>query len=81
MCIHDMLAGQHPRQITAGWVYLRFHGGHCGGSYSSQTLQVSTRGITACLDRGLDLYEFFNNDAHGSAVENAHALRRFVNPP
>ena len=27
LCIHDMIEN-HPRLVTAGWVYLRFHGDH-----------------------------------------------------
>ena len=28
LCIHDMI-DDHPQLVTAGWVYLRFHGDHC----------------------------------------------------
>jgi uncharacterized protein YecE (DUF72 family) len=38
LCIHDLLEG-HPLEITANWVYLRFHGDHYGGSYSPRFLR------------------------------------------
>lgn len=76
LCIHDKIE-DHPRKITAGWVYLRFHGGR-EGSYSSQALSASAGRIDEYLSDGLDVYAHFNNDAHGWAVENAKDLRRYV---
>ncbi|MBI4526771.1 MAG: DUF72 domain-containing protein [Deltaproteobacteria bacterium] len=35
LCIHDMI-DNHRRVITAGWVYLCFHGDRYGGCYSHQ---------------------------------------------
>jgi uncharacterized protein YecE (DUF72 family) len=75
LCIHDLIA-DHPRQITADWVYLRFHGVNAGGSYTRQALRAQTRQIEQYLDYGLDVFAYFNNDAHGYAVQNAADLRR-----
>jgi len=77
LCIHDLLDG-HPREITADWVYLRFHGGRAGGSYSHQFLTAQARRIRQWLDDGLDVFAYFNNDVHGHAVRDALALRRYV---
>jgi uncharacterized protein YecE (DUF72 family) len=79
MCVHDMLE-DHPREITADWVYLRFHGptGDYGGSYSPQALSGAARRIRRHLDEGRDVYVYFNNDAEGCAVDNARDLRRYV---
>ncbi len=80
LCIHDMIA-DHPREITADWVYLRFHGdGGEGnwGDYPHQALSASARRIAGYLADGLDVWAFFNNDAHGYAVHNAMDLRRYV---
>ena len=44
LCIHDMI-DDHPRLVTAGWVYLRFHGEHYSGSYSSEKLRAEARWI------------------------------------
>ena len=75
LCIHDLIA-DHPRQITADWVYLRFHGGTDGGNYTRQVLRAWSRRIEQYLGDGLDVFAYFNNDTHGYAVQNAADLRR-----
>jgi len=77
LCIHDLIA-DHPRYITADWVYLRFHGVNYGGCYSRQALTAQARQIEQYLDDGLDVFAYFNNDAHGYAVHNAADLRHYV---
>ncbi len=77
LCQHDMIA-RHPRRITTGWVYLRYHGDHYSGSYSHQFLAAQARRIADYLAEGLDVYAYFNNDAQGYAVENALALKRYL---
>jgi uncharacterized protein YecE (DUF72 family) len=72
----------HPRELTADWVYLRFHGTPesmpYGGSFSPQALSGAARRIQRHMDDGRDAFAFFNNDAEGHAVRNALDLRRFV---
>ena len=79
LCVHDMIDG-HPRKVTADWVYLRFHGpgGTYRGNYPHQALAASAERIAAHLADGRDVYAYFNNDAHGHAVNNALDLRRYV---
>jgi len=77
LCIHDMLE-EHPYELTTGWVYLRFHGDHYGGSYSHQFLAACAKRIATHLGDGLDVYAYFNNDAQGCAVRNALDLSRYV---
>lgn len=77
LCIHDMF-DDRPREITAGWVYLRFHGEHYEGSYSPQFLSAQARWIGERLAEGLDVYAYFNNDAYGYAVQNAADLKRYL---
>lgn len=77
LCVHDLIA-DHPREITADWVYLRFHGTGYAGSYSPQALAAQARHIRRYLRQGLDVYAYFNNDAEGWAVANALDLRRYV---
>jgi len=75
LCIHDKIA-DHPREITAPWTYLRFHGAQQeGGNYSPAQLQSYAREITGFVQSGLDVYAYFNNDWHGFAIANAQALR------
>jgi uncharacterized protein YecE (DUF72 family) len=68
----------HPRRVTAGWVYLRFHGDHYSGCYSRQFLSAWATEIQGYLTDGLDVFAYFNNDAEGYAVQNAVDLKRYV---
>jgi uncharacterized protein YecE (DUF72 family) len=77
LCIHDLIPG-HPHQVTADWVYLRFHGVSHGGNYPPQMLGALAREIAAYLVDSLDVFAYFNNDVHGYAVHNAMALRRYI---
>ena len=76
LCIHDMIEN-HPAVLTTDWTYLRFHGKN-GGNYARNDLAASARRIGKHLDRGLDVYVFFNNDAEGFAVTNALDLKGLV---
>ena len=77
LCIHDLI-DDHPREVTADWIYLRFHGADDGGNYTHQKLSASAEQIKTWRADGLDVYAYFNNDAHGYAIENATDLRRYV---
>lgn len=77
LCVHDLIP-DHPREGTADWVYLRFHGRGYGGNYSPQRLRAEARRIVADLAAGRDVYAYFNNDVGGYAVRNAATLRRYV---
>lgn len=75
LCIHDMLE-DHPHEVTADWVYYRFHGDHYQGSYSDRELGRIADRISSRLDAGLDVYAFFNNDDGGYAPQNALTLKQ-----
>lgn len=77
LCIHDMIA-DHPREITAPWTCLRFHGERDSGGYSSSTLRTVAHRIVEWLQAGIDVYAFFNNDAEGHAPRDATTLKRYV---
>ncbi len=77
LCVHDMLP-DHPRHITADFIYLRFHGGRYEGNYSHQFLAAEAARIRGELARGRDVYVYFNNDLQGHALHNAADLRRYV---
>jgi uncharacterized protein YecE (DUF72 family) len=51
------------------FVYLRFHGekGDYRGTYSNDFLNRKAEEITGWLDRGLDVYAYFNNTIGGAA--------------
>ena len=67
-------------EITADFVYLRFHGKTSlySSCYTEKELSDWARKIKNWQRRGLDVYGYFNNDALGYAVENAKALERLV---
>ena len=77
LCMHDIIEN-HPERITTDWVYLRFHGDHYTGSYSAQFLRAQALRVREYLSQGLDVYVYFNNDAHAHAVHNALELKDYV---
>ncbi|HUU20905.1 MAG TPA: DUF72 domain-containing protein, partial [Phycisphaerae bacterium] len=79
LVIHDIIR-DHPREVTAGWVYMRFHGPQRAheGCYPPEALAAEAPLIRRHLTEGLDVYAYFNNDDGGHAVNNAADLRRLV---
>ena len=82
-CIHDMAGMRCPDWVTAPTVYFRFHGAvrAYAGCYSRQRLGRIAQTIRDQLDRGRDVFAYFNNDAEGHAVRNARQLVRLVDAP
>lgn len=64
--------------MTADWIYLRFHGTSRGGSYPQQALRAHAKQIAQYAAAGLDVFAYFNNDAHGYAVHNAIDLKYYL---
>jgi uncharacterized protein YecE (DUF72 family) len=77
LCIHDLIV-PHPREITADWLYLRFHGTSSGGNYTDQALRAEASRIRQYVATGLDVFAYFNNDVGGHALHNAADLRRYA---
>jgi uncharacterized protein YecE (DUF72 family) len=80
LCVHDLLP-DHPRPVTADFVYLRFHGPNAGqahyeGAYDPARLRAEAAWIARERDAGRDVWAFFNNDDRAFAVANALELRR-----
>ena len=65
---------------TAPFVYFRFHGPKAlfASSYSESELEQWGAHMKAFLQKGHDVYAYFNNDAGGYAVANAATLIRIV---
>ncbi len=77
-CIHDHGTVDCPEWVTAGTVYLRFHGSSeapYSGSYSDAFLKRQARRIAAWRKEGKDVFAYFNNDVGGHAVRNALTLK------
>ena len=85
LCVHDLLAA-HPFELTADWTYVRFHGPDAlerpyHGSYGEARLRDWADQLTPVLERGCDVYAYFNNDWFGHAVTDAIALRGLLTTP
>ena len=67
-------------EVTAPFVYLRFHGKESlySSCYTEKELKSWAEKIKNWQKRGLDVYAYFNNDALGHAVKNAKKLERLV---
>ena len=65
-------------QVTATWSYIRMHGGETTNAFSDQELANWAARIDDFLSRDLDVFAYFNNDAHGDAVDDAQRLRAMV---
>jgi len=65
---------------TANFFYIRFHGSQSlfSSSYTNQELKFYVSLIKEKLKKGMNVYAYFNNDAHGWAVENAKRLKSFL---
>lgn len=79
LVIHDLLP-DHPREITADFTYLRFHGpgGKGDMAYDAPQLKEAAREIRAFLKKKLTVFAYFNNDVHGHAVQNAQSLKQLL---
>lgn len=80
LCLHDHGGRRTPEALTAGLVYVRFHGptGRYAGSYASATLRAWARKLVGWAADGYTPWAFFNNDADGHAVSDALRLRAEV---
>lgn len=85
-CHHHALCIAHSdrwpfaEEITARFVYVRFHGGGLsyGSDYSMKELVRWAGKIKTWLRDGFDVFCYFNNDAYGYAVKNALDLLELV---
>lgn len=65
-----------PLELTAPFVYLRFHGPRelFGSEYSREQLTQWAGRIREWLAAGRSVYTYFNNDFRGYAISNARQL-------
>jgi uncharacterized protein YecE (DUF72 family) len=64
-----------PLWQTAQWIYLRLHAGRAPSScYGRRALRSWARRIVDYFGTAATGYIYFNNDAHGCAVHDAHAF-------
>lgn len=80
-CIHDFADMRVPREITAKFTYIRFHGPTSAkyfGSYSNRDLRAWADRINEWRHDLSSIYIYFNNDPEGAAVRNALTLKQMV---
>jgi uncharacterized protein YecE (DUF72 family) len=75
-CIYELAGHQSPRELTAGFVYVRLHGPGRAyeGSYSKRALSGWAGAFSQWSRKG-DVYCYFDNDDRGYAPNNAFVLR------
>lgn len=76
LCLSDHADAPAPREVTAGWVYVRVHGpsGRYHGSYSDEALADWARDIRRWRQEGRDVWCFFDNDVKSAAPADADRL-------
>lgn len=72
-CIYNLGPTQTPKEITADFVYWRFHGnyGIGSGKYSTKELEGFAKDIEKIAAKNKSVYCYFNNDEAGFALDNA----------
>jgi uncharacterized protein YecE (DUF72 family) len=75
-------SGAMPRNltVTAPLTYIRFHGLADGArhDYTKRELAPWVRHCRSCLDQGISVYAYFNNDLNTRAPKNAMTFRELV---
>jgi uncharacterized protein YecE (DUF72 family) len=80
-CIHDFADMKVPRELTARFAYIRFHGptsAKYAGWYSTRELRAWAERIESWRGRVSEVYVYFNNDPEGAAVKNALELKEML---
>jgi uncharacterized protein YecE (DUF72 family) len=79
-CHADMPGLDCPLLATGPVVYVRMHGAGVkyGGCYTKGQLQSLAARLQDFINRGHDVFVYFNNDAMAYAVDNAYELRHLL---
>ncbi len=64
--------------LTTPWTYIRMHRGEFGIGYSDAELSTWATRISSFLDRGVDVYVYFNNDPEGYAIRDGKCLQALL---
>lgn len=78
LCVADSPRLPALKEITADFVFMRFHGGRTRDDslYTEEELDGWARTSGGWLKKGIDVYAYFNNDAYGYAPLNAEYFRK-----
>jgi uncharacterized protein YecE (DUF72 family) len=78
-CLADRGGQYAPLELTAGWTYVRFHGGLGDGwAYTDAQLAAWAERIASYRAQGRTVYAYFNNDPHGHAITDGKRLRALL---
>lgn len=80
-CLFELSGVITPRELTAGYVYIRLHGPGdeaYAGRYDQIELGDWASAIRDWLNQGLDVYCYFDNDQDANSVLNAEELRAML---
>lgn len=80
LCFSDWPDLKVEEPVTASFLFIRRHGPEVlyASKYSEEQLRQEVHRIRYWLDRGKDVYIYFNNDANGWAVEDARTLAQLL---
>ncbi len=78
LCLADMAKCPIVEPNEADFVYIRRHGSgrQYEGRYGEAEIEADADRIRGWLDRGRDVYVYYNNDIGGHAVDNAQYLQQ-----
>jgi uncharacterized protein YecE (DUF72 family) len=79
-CIYELEGLISPKEVTAGFVYVRLHGpgGKYQGQYDARTLSGWAGAFFAWASKGKDIYCYFDNDQAGYAAQDALKLQEMT---
>jgi uncharacterized protein YecE (DUF72 family) len=77
LCISDHHSAPSPWEVTASWVYVRWHGpgGRYHGRYAEADLAAFAERLRDWRAADLDIYGYFDNDIKSAAPYDAQALK------
>lgn len=83
LCCHDMQGSVSPIVATAPTAYIRLHGStkRYASSYDESEIRQWAANIDTLSREADETWVYFNNDAHGYAVENARAFADVLGQP
>ena len=77
LCIYNLKGFQSPFEVTANFVYIRFHGteGIGIGKYNKEDIEKLSLDIKKSVSENKNVYCYFNNGTNGAAIANARELK------
>ena len=83
LCLHDMRGSATGRLRVGPIVYVRFHGpsGRYHGAYPADRLHGWAEWLNGEIEKGTEVFAYFNNDVGGHAPRDAQALRGMLTTP